>query len=77
MCLLDTQGKLYVSLWLTQYLSVQMYVTQDMINDPNRVGGLWGQTSDANNTPIVEFGAGNFRVWDAAKAAEEACTMRE
>lgn len=60
----DTQGRLYDLSAGTQYLSVQLYVTQSMIDSPNRVTGLWGQAADANNTPIVELGDGHFRGWD-------------
>ena len=60
----DTQGRAYDLDAGTQYLSVQLYVTQAMIDSPNRITGLWGQAADPNNTPVIELANGNFRGWD-------------
>ena len=60
----DTQGDGHTLPSGIQFLSVQLYVTQDMINSPNRVTGLWGQAADPNNTPVIELANGQFRGWN-------------
>jgi hypothetical protein len=63
----NTQGRKYDTPGAV-YASIEMFISNDFLSVPARIGGLWGTAVNGLNAivhyPIIEFANGGFQVWN-------------